>query len=135
MRARVDELIDAAGARGVPHQVRPRAVDRVAAHRRPGLHPRSRPAVVLLDEPSSGIAQRETEALGPLLLRVRDTLGASLLVIEHDMPLASFVSDRIVAMDQGRVIAEGPPDDVLHDPDVIASYLGTTEQSIARSGL
>jgi ABC-type branched-subunit amino acid transport system ATPase component len=66
---------------------------------------------------------------------VRDTLGASLLVIEHDMALASFVSERIVAMDQGQVIAAGAPDDVLHDPRVIASYLGQTEQAIARSGL
>jgi branched-chain amino acid transport system ATP-binding protein len=93
-----------------------------------------RPAVVLLDEPSSGIAQRETEALGPLLLRVRDSLGASLLVIEHDMGLASFVSERIVAMDQGRVIAEGRPAHVLQHADVIASYLGTSDALIARSG-
>ena len=92
--------------------------------------------MILLDEPSSGIAQRETEALGPLLLRIRDTSGASLVVIEHDMPLVTSVADRLVAMDQGRVIAEGdPPDEVLHDPGVIASYLGTTEQAIARSGL
>ena len=61
------------------------------------------PTVVLLDEPSSGIAQRETEALGPLLLRIRDALGASLLVIEHDMPLVTSVADRLVALDQGRV--------------------------------
>ena len=56
-----------------------------------------RPTVILLDEPSSGIAQRETEALGPVLLRLRDQLGASLLVIEHDMPLIATVSDRLVA--------------------------------------
>ena len=72
--------------------------------------------MLLLDEPSSGIAQRETEALGPLLLRIRDELGRALLVIEHDMPLMTSVADRLIAMDQGRVIAEGDPSDVLHDP-------------------
>ena len=93
-----------------------------------------RPTVVLLDEPSSGIAQRETEALGPLLLRIRDGLGAALIVIEHDMPLIRSVSDRLVAMDQGRVIADGAPDEVLHHPDVVASYLGSDSAALARSG-
>jgi branched-chain amino acid transport system ATP-binding protein len=90
--------------------------------------------VVLLDEPSSGIAQRETEALGPLLKRIREGLGAALLVIEHDMPLIRAVSDRLVAMDQGRVIAAGEPGAVLHHPEVVASYLGTDDAVIARSG-
>jgi branched-chain amino acid transport system ATP-binding protein len=93
-----------------------------------------RPTVVLLDEPSSGIAQRETEALAPLLLRLRDEMGASLVVIEHDMPLVTRVADRLVAMDQGRVIAEGAPDAVLHDAAVVESYLGTSDVVIARSG-
>jgi branched-chain amino acid transport system ATP-binding protein len=92
------------------------------------------PTVVLLDEPSSGIAQREAEALAPLLLRIRDTLGASLLVIEHDMPLVTSVADRMVALDQGRLIAEGAPAEVLEHPDVVASYLGENEAVIARSG-
>ena len=83
------------------------------------------PTVLLLDEPSSGIAQREAEALGPLLLRIRDSLGASILVIEHDMPLLTSVSDRMIAMELGAVIAEGDPSDVVHDPRVVASYLGT----------
>ncbi len=93
-----------------------------------------RPSVVLLDEPSSGIAQREAEALGPLLLRIRDTLGASLLVIEHDMPLVTAVADRMVALDLGRVIAEGTSEEVLADPAVVASYLGESQEVIARSG-
>ena len=67
-----------------------------------------RPSVVLLDEPSSGIAQRESEALGPLLLQIRDTLGASLVVIEHDIPLLSGVADRMIALDQGRCRRRGP---------------------------
>ncbi len=92
------------------------------------------PKVVLLDEPSSGIAQRETEALAPVLVRIREELGASLLVIEHDMPLVSGIADRIVALDQGAVIADGAVDEVMHHPDVVASYLGTNEDVIARSG-
>jgi ABC-type branched-subunit amino acid transport system ATPase component/MFS family permease len=93
-----------------------------------------RPSVILLDEPSSGIAQREAEALAPLLLRIRDTLGASLLVIEHDMPLVTAVADRMVALDLGRVIAEGSATEVLSDAAVVASYLGESQEVIARSG-
>jgi branched-chain amino acid transport system ATP-binding protein len=92
------------------------------------------PTVLLLDEPSSGIAQREAEALGPLLLRIRDELGASLLVIEHDLPLLTSITDRMLALDLGQVIADGPADSVVHDPQVVASYLGTNEATIARSG-
>lgn len=92
------------------------------------------PNVLLLDEPSSGIAQREAEALGPLIRRLRDELGCAVLVIEHDMALLRSVSDRLVAMDAGGVIAEGPCADVLADPIVIESYLGNTVELIARSG-
>ncbi|HVY11788.1 MAG TPA: ATP-binding cassette domain-containing protein [Mycobacteriales bacterium] len=92
------------------------------------------PTVLLLDEPSSGIAQRETEALGPMLVRIRDEANCSLLVIEHDMPLICAVSDRLLALEQGRVIATGTPDEVLGDPRVIASYLGSNEATRNRSG-
>jgi branched-chain amino acid transport system ATP-binding protein len=92
------------------------------------------PSVLLLDEPSSGIAQREAEALGPLLLRIREHTGATLLVIEHDVPLLLSVSDRLIALDLGQIVASGPPDEVVRDPVVVTSYLGTTEAVIARSG-
>ena len=92
-----------------------------------------RPTVILLDEPSSGIAQREVEALSPLLLRLRDEMGAALVVIEHDMPLISSISDRLVALDQGRVLVTGPPAAVLTHPDVIDSYLGTDSAARSRS--
>ncbi len=92
------------------------------------------PSVILFDEPSSGIAQRETEALGPLLMSIRETTGASLLVIEHDMPLITSIADRLLALDLGAVVVEGKPSAVTKHPAVVASYLGNTESVIARSG-
>ncbi len=91
------------------------------------------PQLLLLDEPTAGIAQRETEAFGPLLGRLKERLGCAVVLIEHDMPLVMSVCDRIYAMESGRVIAEGPPEQVRANPRVIASYLGTTEEVINRS--
>ncbi len=92
------------------------------------------PDVILFDEPSSGIAQKETEALGPLLRRIRRTTDASLLVIEHDMPLITGISDRLIALDLGTVIADGSPTEVINHPRVVSAYLGTDDAVIARSG-
>jgi ABC-type branched-subunit amino acid transport system ATPase component/predicted MFS family arabinose efflux permease len=92
------------------------------------------PTLLILDEPSSGIAQRETEALGPLLLRIREMTGAALLVIEHDMPLITSISDEILALNLGSVLTQGPPQQVINDPRVVNSYLGNTEEVIHRSG-
>ncbi|GAC1586321.1 MAG: hypothetical protein NVS3B21_00350 [Acidimicrobiales bacterium] len=93
-----------------------------------------RPSVLLLDEPSSGIAQRETEALGGVLLDIRRELGATLVVIEHDIPMITGIADRLVCLHLGGIIAEGMPQDVLHHPAVVASYLGTDDVAIERSG-
>jgi ABC-type branched-subunit amino acid transport system ATPase component len=92
-----------------------------------------KPAVLLLDEPSGGVAQRETEAMGPLLLRVQQQTGCSMLVVEHDMSLLAAICDRMVALELGEVIAEGCPTEVLNHQRVIDSYLGTEEATIARS--
>ena len=91
------------------------------------------PTVLLLDEPSSGIAQRETEALGPLLRRIREEAGCALLIVEHDMPLITSLSDSIVALDLGKVLMQGPPQDVMTDERVINAYLGNDPASINRS--
>ncbi|WP_421120725.1 MFS transporter [Aquihabitans daechungensis] len=133
-RHRVDELIDLLGL----DAFRSKFIGELSTGSRRvvdiGCVLAHEPSVVLLDEPSSGIAQREAEALAPLLLRIRDALDASLIVIEHDMSLIASVSDRLVALDQGRVVAIGRPDEVLAHPEVVASYLGGDRAVLTRSG-
>jgi len=92
------------------------------------------PKVLLLDEPSSGVAQAEAEGLGPLLSRVRFETGCSIIIIEHDMPLISSVSDQLVALELGRVVTKGLPEDVLNDERVISAYLGGSVEAVRRSG-
>ncbi|MEQ4210108.1 MFS transporter [Actinopolymorpha sp. B9G3] len=92
------------------------------------------PKVLLLDEPSSGLAQAESEALGPALARIVHDTGCGLLLVEHDLPLVMAVSDRLVAMDLGRVIADGPPDEVTRDPQVVEAYLSASADALQRSG-
>ena len=85
------------------------------------------PTVLLLDEPSSGIAQRETEALGPLLQRIQRETGCALLVIEHDMPLITGVSDRIVALELGhRDRRRHARTRCIADPTVVAATSAAT---------
>jgi ABC-type branched-subunit amino acid transport system ATPase component/MFS family permease len=92
------------------------------------------PRLLLLDEPSSGIAQAEAEALGPLLRRIRFETGCTILIIEHDMPLISSVADELCVLERGRVLTRGLPDDVLNDDRVIEAYLGGSEEAVRRSG-
>jgi len=82
------------------------------------------PRVLLLDEPSAGIARAETDALAPLLRRLRDEQGVTLVVIEHDLALLQAVCDRVIALDVGTVIAQGSPDAVVRDPAVVSAYVG-----------
>ncbi|HVT65008.1 MAG TPA: ATP-binding cassette domain-containing protein [Mycobacteriales bacterium] len=92
------------------------------------------PTLLLLDEPSSGVAQRETEALGALLAELKRELDLTLVVIEHDIPLIMGISDRIIAMADGKVISHGTPDAVRNDPVVVEAYLGGSITAIERSG-
>ena len=91
------------------------------------------PTILLLDEPSSGVAQAEVEALGGVLTAVRDHLDATMIIIEHDIPLVSSLSDRLVAMETGTVLAQGTPAAVLEDPAVVESYLGGDPTAVQRT--
>ncbi|HEX4175864.1 MAG TPA: ATP-binding cassette domain-containing protein, partial [Acidimicrobiales bacterium] len=92
------------------------------------------PSVVLLDEPSSGVAQREVEAMLGLLRNVRDQLDATMLIVEHDIAFIAELADRLVAMDRGAVIANGPPADVLQLPTVGEAFLGSDPLALSRTG-
>lgn len=81
------------------------------------------PSMLLLDEPVSGMNASETHTFIDLIRSIRDR-GVTILLVEHDMPMVMSVSDRIVVLNYGRIIAEGPPDAIRNNPDVIEAYLG-----------
>lgn len=91
------------------------------------------PTLLLLDEPSSGVAQRETEALGTLLRDLKRQFGMTLVIIEHDMPLIMSLSDRIIVMTNGTILTADAPEKVRHDPRVVEAYLGGSVTAIERS--
>ncbi|HEY7946838.1 MAG TPA: ATP-binding cassette domain-containing protein, partial [Acidimicrobiales bacterium] len=130
---RVDELVEMFGLSGCADKFvselstgMRRLVDlaSVVAHR---------PSVVILDEPSSGVAQREVESMGELLRAVKGRLGATLVIVEHDIAFVAALADRLVVLDGGEVLAEGSPEVVLARADVEDAFLGH-DPLRARSG-
>jgi len=88
----------------------------------------TKPQLLCLDEPAAGLNPRETTELGELLRAIRDEFGIGILLIEHDMSVVMGISDHIVVLDYGRKIADGPPEAVRRDANVIKAYLGETEE-------
>lgn len=86
------------------------------------------PLLICLDEPAAGLNPSETDHLASLIYQLRDEFGATVLLIEHDMGLVMDISNHIVVLDHGEVIAQGCPDEIRHNPKVIAAYLGTAAE-------
>jgi ABC-type branched-subunit amino acid transport system ATPase component len=134
-RAAIEGLIDALGLSPFRHNLvselstgTRRIVDLaivMAAH----------PRLLLLDEPTAGIAQREAEAFGPLLRRVHQVTGATICLVEHDVPLVLSLCDRLFVMEAGRIVSQGTPEEVMADPVSQAAYLGASSEALARSGV
>lgn len=82
------------------------------------------PKLLLLDEPASGLSVEETENVAFWIDDIKNDLGIAILMVEHDMSLVTEVSDRVMAMNDGRTIAEGTSDEVQNHPDVLRAYLG-----------
>jgi ABC-type branched-subunit amino acid transport system ATPase component len=92
------------------------------------------PRILLLDEPTAGIAQREAEAFIPLLRRLHEVTGATILIVEHDVPLVFELCSAVVVMQTGVVVASGDPDTVRQDPAALAAYLGASDAALNVTG-
>jgi ABC-type branched-subunit amino acid transport system ATPase component len=94
----------------------------------------AKPRLLLLDEPTAGIAQREAEAFIPLLRRLHEVADTTIVLVEHDVPLVFELCSTVVVMELGRVVAAGPPEVIRADPKALAAYLGASDEALQASG-
>jgi ABC-type branched-subunit amino acid transport system ATPase component len=94
----------------------------------------SRPRLLLLDEPTAGIAQREAEAFVPLLRKLHEVTGCTILLVEHDVPLTFELCPVVYVMQSGSIVASGNPTELRNDPRAVAAYLGASDEAISVSG-
>ena len=86
---------------------------------------------MLLDEPSSGLDVHETEQLGEALRRIRQDRGTAFVLVEHNVEFVLDLSDRVTVLDFGKLLTEGPPDEVRDSPEVQAAYFGAPIDAVA----
>jgi ABC-type branched-subunit amino acid transport system ATPase component len=94
----------------------------------------AQPRLLLLDEPTAGIAQREAEAFIPLLRRIHEVTDTTIVLVEHDVPLVFELCSTVIVMELGQVVVAGPPDQVRADPKALAAYLGASDEALMASG-
>ncbi len=94
----------------------------------------AKPRILLLDEPTAGIAQREAEAFIPLLQRLHQVADTTIVLVEHDVPLVFELCSAVVVMELGQVVAAGPPEVIRADPKALAAYLGASDEALMASG-
>ncbi|HEX4128294.1 MAG TPA: ATP-binding cassette domain-containing protein [Acidimicrobiales bacterium] len=94
----------------------------------------AKPRLLLLDEPTAGIAQREAEAFIPLLQRIHEVADTTIVLVEHDVPLVFELCSKVVVMELGRVVAAGPPEVIRADSKALAAYLGASDEALMASG-
>jgi branched-chain amino acid transport system ATP-binding protein len=120
---RIIELTELERYRHTPVGSLPFGVQKIAGFARAlALEPR----LILLDEPSAGLNRQEREDLARFVLRIKHELNMTMVWIEHDMQMVADLANRIHVLDYGRSIADGPPDVVFNDPEVLRAYIGST---------
>jgi len=124
-RRRVEEVIDFLGLSLYRHQVAGRLPYGVQKRVELGRALAAEPRLILLDEPMAGMNLEETEEMARYILDINEEWGATVLLVEHDMGVVMDLSDRVVVLDFGQVLASGTPAEVSANPDVVAAYLGS----------